>query len=55
MAQLTRTTPMRLMTLLAVLAIVVAGCSDDSGNSASAGARDQRFGPGRIRDCGARR
>ena len=35
MAQLTRTTPMRLMTLLAVLAIVVAGCSDDSGESAS--------------------
>ena len=35
MAQLTRTTPMRLMTLLAVLAIVVAGCSDSSGESAS--------------------
>ena len=51
MAQLTRTTPMRLMTLLAVLAIVVAGCGDDSGESASAGARGQRFGPGRLRDC----
>ena len=37
MAQLTRTTPMRLMTLLAVLAIVVAGCSDNSGESESAG------------------
>jgi len=35
MAQLTRTTPMRLLTLLAVLAIVVAGCSDNSGNSES--------------------
>ena len=33
MAQLTRTTPMRLMTFLAVLAIVVAGCSGDSGTS----------------------
>ena len=35
MAELTRTTPMRLMTLLAVLAIVVAGCGDDSGDSES--------------------
>ena len=35
MAQLTRTTPMRLMTLLAVLAIVVAGCTGDSGESES--------------------
>jgi peptide/nickel transport system substrate-binding protein len=32
MAQLTRTTPIRLMTLFAVLAIVVAGCGDDTGN-----------------------
>ena len=30
MAQLTRTTPMRLMTLLAVLAIVVAGCTSET-------------------------
>ena len=35
MAQLTRTTSMRLLTVLAVLAIVVAGCSDNSGNSES--------------------
>jgi peptide/nickel transport system substrate-binding protein len=32
MAQLTRTTPIRLMTLFAVLAIVVAGCGGDTGD-----------------------
>jgi peptide/nickel transport system substrate-binding protein len=36
MAELTRTTPMRLMTLLAVLAIVVAGCTNEAGDSDSA-------------------
>ena len=51
MAQLTRTTPMRLMTLLAVLAIVVAGCGGDTGESASEEPDGERFGPGRLRDC----
>jgi peptide/nickel transport system substrate-binding protein len=35
MAQLTRTSPMRLLTLLAVLAIVVAGCGDTGSSSAA--------------------
>src|SRR5262245_57253671 len=35
MAQLTRTTPMRVFTLLAVVMLVLAACSQDSGNSES--------------------
>ena len=47
MAELTRTTPMRLITLLAVLAIVVAGCGD-TGRQRVAGAGFERCGPERV-------